>query len=306
MTRKALLVGINYTGTSHALRGCINDVNNMQTMLRSIYRFTQIETLLEKQATTKNILSSLYNMVTTAESGDHVLFHFSGHGSQVRDDNGDEADGLDEIICPIDLNWRDRIIRDDDLKKIFDLAKEGVEITVILDCCHSGDGIDQPNKYSPVTNTIRKIFKPKLSSRYLAPPAHLAVRSFSRSIKRPVENNSVLISGCRSYQTSADARINGQFCGACTYAIITTLQHNQWNMTHKDLTDDINNMLSRMGFTQRPELSGPERRLNDKFLNGSNVVTRSIVPRSLSFVEPGSILHRGLKLIEKLLSYFTK
>ena len=104
MKREALLVGINdYYGVND-LQGCINDVTNVRSILKTFFGFenTDIRVLTDSRATKQNILSRLEKMVRNAVSGDYLIFHFSGHGSQIRDREGDElADHMDELICPM-------------------------------------------------------------------------------------------------------------------------------------------------------------------------------------------------------------
>ena len=101
MARKALLVGINdYQGVSD-LRGCVNDVLDMHFSLRSLFGFKteEIRTLTNDRATKDHITHRLRWLTEGAKSGDYLVFHFSGHGSQIRDRNRDElVDHLDEII----------------------------------------------------------------------------------------------------------------------------------------------------------------------------------------------------------------
>ena len=111
MANRALLVGINdYQGISD-LRGCINDVTNMRDILKTHLGFTNkdIRVLVDRRATRANILKRLRWMVDGAKPGDFLVFHFSGHGSQIRDRDGDELqDQMDELICPWDMNWDSR------------------------------------------------------------------------------------------------------------------------------------------------------------------------------------------------------
>ena len=65
-----------------------------------------IVTLLDLAATKKAIEAAISKLVRNGRRGDVLLVHCSGHGSNVPDDNGDEADGRDEILCPTDLDWR--------------------------------------------------------------------------------------------------------------------------------------------------------------------------------------------------------
>src|SRR4051812_39899245 len=84
-TRRALLIGINaYTGDEfvHALRGCVNDVLEMQSVLQSLYAFEHVRVLVDEQATRQNILDALDALVEETGTDDIVMIQYSGHGSQ--------------------------------------------------------------------------------------------------------------------------------------------------------------------------------------------------------------------------------
>jgi hypothetical protein len=103
MARKALLVGINDYQSVSDLRGCVNDVLDMHFTLRSLFGFEtpEIRVLTDSRATKDYIVQRLKWLVDGAQAGDFLVFHFSGHGSQIRDRDHDELeDQLDELICP--------------------------------------------------------------------------------------------------------------------------------------------------------------------------------------------------------------
>ena len=282
--KKAVIVGINYPGTSHELRGCINDATAMRMMLKEHFGFTEpknVRMLTDASATTANILERMEWLVEDAQPGDVLFFHYSGHGSQMVSTNYDddnEPDNYDEIICPIDLNWRDKVIRDDDFKRIFDKLPEGVNLTVILDCCHSGSGMDQEHQYQPLGPAeARSLGQPYGSpnrNRFIPMPSDIANRGIGldltpkpRSVQsRDIDKTGLLISGCQSNQTSADAWIDSKFMGAATFFIIDTLKRNKYSMTYKELVDEVNNVLRDRGYTQRPELNGSMKLFGDGFL----------------------------------------
>jgi len=270
MTKKALLVGINYPGTSHALNGCVNDVRSMNSILTKHYGFTNPKNtrmLVDASATTKNILSRLEWLVNGAKAGDVLYFHYSGHGSQMVDtdyDKQDEPDGLDEIICPIDLNWRDKVIKDDDFKRIFSKLPNKVNLTVVLDCCHSGTGIRGGLK-----NPFLEQCSPN-KDRVLPMPADIESRGNGLELEpkpRKLQKEvGLLISGCKSNQTSADAWIHNKYMGACTYYLIDTLQRNKYKTTYSYLVSALNRKMIKYKYSQRPELNGPKELFNHGFL----------------------------------------
>lgn len=143
MANKALIVGINSYANA-PLRGCVNDAEAMYRLLTDQYGFVgdDVRVLCDGRATTAAIKHRLAWLVEGAKPGDHLVFHFSGHGSQVRDRGPlDElADHKDEILCPVDLDWREKVVTDDDLAAYFRRVPKGAHLNVVLDCCHSGSG----------------------------------------------------------------------------------------------------------------------------------------------------------------------
>ncbi|MBD2388301.1 caspase family protein [Cylindrospermum sp. FACHB-282] len=148
----ALLVGINeYSGTIPALRGCVNDVLLQKELL--IHRFgfkpENILTLTDQQATRENILTKFEtHLIAQAKPGDVVVFHFSGHGSQVVDPDRDSPDGLNSTLVPIDSGLpigypvTGGPVQDIMGHTLFLLmyALKTDNVTVVLDSCHSGGG----------------------------------------------------------------------------------------------------------------------------------------------------------------------
>ena len=187
MAKRALLVGINrYKIPGADLRGCLNDVKNMKYGLTRDYGFADkdIRALTDLQATKKAMQSEITQLIGRARAGDVLLFHYSGHGANVPDRSGDEADAGDEIRCPPDLDWKDPLL-DYWLRVEFARLPAGVNFIVIMDCCHSG------------TNT-RAIQPPdaKRLERYL--PCPLDLLAAGRSCVEPPGAGPLSTSPCRS------------------------------------------------------------------------------------------------------------
>jgi metacaspase-1 len=135
--KKALIVGINAYPQS-PLQGCVNDAHDYETTL--IAKGFTIAILLDSMATKAAIISGLQWLVSGAITGDVLAFCYSGHGTKVPDTNGDEAEGFDEGLCPVDyfVNPAQRTIIDDELKAIFSTVPAGVTLEPFLDSCYSG------------------------------------------------------------------------------------------------------------------------------------------------------------------------
>jgi len=263
MARKALLVGINdYRGIGD-LRGCINDVTNMRDILRNYLGFnnTEIRVATDGRATKAGILSRLDWLVKGAKTGDYLIFQYSGHGSQIRDRDGDELeDGMDELICPQDFDWDGKYITDDDLHDRFAALPKGVQLEVFLDSCHSGTGLrdadlGRPADMGPVNASC---------PRYLPPPIDIVcrhegeeeglkqVKLFDSVRGDPVHH--ILWAGCRSDQTSADAYIDGTYNGAFTYYFCYHMRRSNGQLSRSELLSRVRASLRHGGYSQVPQL----------------------------------------------------
>ncbi|KAG0079488.1 Ca(2+)-dependent cysteine protease [Linnemannia elongata] len=145
--KKALLIGINYFGDPNQLLGCINDTRDVFGFLNGYYGFRYQDTIMltddqiyeDKRPTAANIRYWMKWLVKDAEPQDSLFFHYAV---------GDETDGYDEIIYPCDY-LRTGIISDDEMYDL--LVKElpaGVQLTALVDACHSGTMLDLPYVYN--------------------------------------------------------------------------------------------------------------------------------------------------------------
>ena len=136
MTKRALCIGINdYPGTGSDLSGCVNDAKDWAGMLTG--RGFEVTTMLDKDATKAKMAGAMTELVRGAGYGDLAVITYSGHGTWVPDQDGDEADQRDEALCPYDIN-RGNFLVDDELYDIFQQRQRGARIVFISDSCHSG------------------------------------------------------------------------------------------------------------------------------------------------------------------------
>lgn len=236
--KAALLVGINYTGTSSALQGCENDVKVIREYLitKRGYNADNIVTLTEdtsRKATGVNIIHALGVLITKAHKDglQEIFIHYSGHGSYSRDLSKDETDGRDETIVPLDYNTGG-MITDDQLHEFMELAPEKCNIIALFDCCHSGTILD-------------------LRWRYEGEIGRMDGRNFLENPNSKVVANVVMLSGCRDDQTSADAMIKGKWSGAMTCSFLDSIDRSS---TWEELAVNMRTYLRTNKYTQLPRL----------------------------------------------------
>jgi len=258
MTKRALLVGVNdYQMANADLRGCVSDVFDMGAVLAEYCGFgaADIRLLVNNRATKENIRSRLEWLVKDAGKGDVLVFQYSGHGSQIVDRDGDElVDHKDEILCPHDMDWDGTYIVDDTLNELFEPAgKRGANLTVILDCCHSGTG-----------TRAFELGKPEISERFLVPPADIAwrARGLTGSAKTigidPDKQRNILLAGCKADQTSAESVLGGVYRGAFTWCLTRTIREAKGELTYRELMEKAGSLVNQYyNFTQIPQLEGP-------------------------------------------------
>lgn len=87
---------------------------------------------------------ALFWLVQGCQPGDSLVFHYSGHGSRQRNYTGDEVDGYDETLCPLDFETQGMIVDDEINAAIVRPLPRGVKLHAIVDSCHSGTVLDLP------------------------------------------------------------------------------------------------------------------------------------------------------------------
>ncbi|KAI3399721.1 hypothetical protein diail_5788 [Diaporthe ilicicola] len=162
MTRKkALLIGINYTGTENALNGCHNDVNNVREFLVNDRGFSDESKDMVIMTDTpdnegtpfwpsgENILAAFKWLTSYNQDGDIVWLSYSGHGGQVKDEDDGRPTGFDDTICPVDFTEHGQMSSEILHRKIVSPMNPRARLTIVFDCCHSGSACELPFVFRP-------------------------------------------------------------------------------------------------------------------------------------------------------------
>ena len=254
-TRRALTIGIN-AYPSQPLSGCVADARSAGAALAQLG--FDVRSLYDEAATRRGIEVAIDGLLAESQSGDTVVIHYAGHGTQLPDLNQDEGDGFDEAWVPIDYMSGEFFI-DDDQGALFDRYRAaGIELVLFTDCCHSG------------TNTraafARNAPQTRANSRYLAPPPD-AVRRFRElrggttqvAAASPAQPDAlgweIHYSACRDTQSAYEHDGHGDFTRA-----LTTLLGDAANrdVSYQELATRLasqfaNNAVQSPGFRAQPQ-----------------------------------------------------
>lgn len=265
---QCLLIGINYRGSSAQLSGCINDVQNVREYLRKTRETVDMLMLTDdtRYKPTRSVMLAAMdflvdNILKQPEGKREFHFHYSGHGSQVRDvdehpptmQNGQltmqrpedaamyrrpEEDGLDETMVPIDYLRAGQITDDTFYNRlVVPLRGTGARGVVFLDMCHSGSALDLPYSWNLDGDQAE-------------------LQSDGKFHTNEDDARIVMISGCRDSQTSSDVTSNGRSYGAFTESLLKILQGpTAGTLTWRQLMHALREEDKLKNFTQLPVLS---------------------------------------------------
>jgi hypothetical protein len=270
--RWALIVGVNeYRYLPHArLYGCVNDARAMERVLADLFEFPRenVTLLLDQQATRDAILGAMRRLADQVKRDDVVVFHFSGHGSQMTDREGDEPDGMDETILPHDTGRGDRENRDITDDEIYDwlleLTAQTPYVTLVFDCCHSGTISRDAELHSSMVREVEPDYRPIDE---LPPSPIRRRRDFKESIGAkgtsgwlaPSERY-VLIAACENEQKANEVVLRGSSQGALTYHLVQELRQSPAGTTYRELLDPVAQRIRKDYRNQVPQLEGARDR----------------------------------------------
>lgn len=241
----SLHIGLNsvnpakYSGWSGPLSACESDANDMEAIAKA-GGFSKITKLLTSKATRAAVINTLNSYASQMKAGDFLFVSYSGHGGQVPDYSGEEADNKDETWCLYDGQ-----LIDDELKIQWQKFVKGVRIFILSDSCHSGtvsrDALVRDAKSSGLG-------VPRAMPAAIALKTYRDNKGFYDNIIAGINNSGVqniqmndinpsvrLISGCQDNQLSYDGTFNGLFTGN----LLKAWNNGAFNGNYSDLYSKI-------------------------------------------------------------------
>lgn len=274
--KRALLIGINKYQAVPKLQGSLNDIETMRQVLITRWGFPEgnIRLLADEQATREGMLAALNRFVKDTGSQDTVYIHYSGHGSQVQDLNGDEQDDhLDETLVPQDGRTGSvPDITDDELDAIF-AQLPTKNAFIVLDSCHSG------------TATRSVVFRTR------SIPQDTRVEIYRNVVGTDVRTRGniqllpakyVLMTGAAPHQEALDGPVNGRFHGFFSYALSKSLSASSSTASPREIFRGIETELKRIqthfgrSSMPEPQLEAPPELLEKPLLGSASNPTQPI------------------------------
>lgn len=314
----ALLVGIDrYLDPVPPLFGCVNDINAVESYLKGRVARDSFQlhllALRDEQATREAVIAGFRQHLSQARAGDLALFYYTGHGSQEPAPPEFwhlEPDRLDETLVCWDSrqenNWD---LADKELSKLIaEVAAGGPQVTIVLDCCHSGSGTrvakleQRAVRRAPVDQRRRPL------DTFIFTPAELGAPQTSRSaetkksksarVELP-EGRHLLLAACRDNQEAKEYYADGKSRGAFSYFLLNALHHAAPNLTARDLMKWTTALVRASVIDQMPQLEASEMEdLDRPFLGGAIAAQPSYFTvtrdEDLGWVMDGGAVH-GIK-----------
>ncbi|GAB3245544.1 caspase family protein [Chitinimonas naiadis] len=257
MSKRAICIGINdYPGTQNDLSGCVNDANDWASELGT--RGFGVTKLLDSNASKAALVGAIGDVIGNAARNDTVVITYSGHGTWVPDQNGDETDGRDEALCPWDIG-SGQVLLDDEIQRLFSLRAPGVRVLLISDSCHSGS-VTRGDDSDLAPGLPRARFLPpqvwmKLAPSALKPHAALQPPPLAGGLTRI--GGDLLLAGCTDTQYSWDTQFGGKANGAFTYYALKALKTLPAGASYEDWFKQISpRYLPTNRLPQNPQLFG--------------------------------------------------
>lgn len=229
--KRAFMVGISHYDTSltgyqwNNING-VEDINLLEPILKK--QGFDLSTIKDEQATYQNITTQLSTFINKTKKGDIVYLHFSTHGQPVEDLNGDEEDGWDEAIIPIDaykiykkgVYEGKKHLLDDQLntyiKKLRTKIGPSGFLYVVIDACHAGTSSranDETVRGTKVGFTYNnKVFKPSVQKK-----SHYKVEASAKM------SHVMFLEACRPDQVNMEIKVKDRRYGPLSYNISQAL-----------------------------------------------------------------------------------
>ena len=275
-TKRALVVAIgNYPASGHWPQ--ISSLNDVPLVTKALqkqrFAMENIEVITDEKATKAGITKALDGLIGRSQAGDIVFIHFSSHGQQIEDDNGDETDGLDECIVPFDAVFSpnksefkklaDGYFRDDLFGEKVTLLRNKLgkngDLLVILDACHSASGTRGGTNSKVRGGQVAMVSEDFDPSKFSKTDTAGVFKDNNSAKLEENASSCVIISGAQAKELNHEYDDNGVPVGSLSYAVsrtLVSLDSINEKLTYRNLFARVINEMRSIAPDQKPALEG--------------------------------------------------
>lgn len=273
--KHALIIGINEYANyepQYQLRGCVNDAKLMKRVLVDHFKFQEsnIIELHNAAASQQAILGAMELLIERVMQDDVVVFHFSGHGGQLKTSDTDEGSGMSSTICTADSGYMDPFPNLDIIDNVINewlvrLTSKTRNVSLTFDCCHSGtmtrDAIGAQSRGVPADTRSLAAMGIDIST---LPPPRETKKDKKTSGWLTLTDKYVVMSGCRDDEESYEFALEGGEepvrNGALTHFLTTSLLNAKPGSTYRDMFELTRHSVNTKFKNQHPQIEGAQDR----------------------------------------------
>lgn len=293
--KRALIIAVgdyDYATTKWRPISSAQDVPLIKTaLIAQGFKDSDIKLLQDKNADKAGIVKAFEALAASTKPGDVVFVHFSGHGQQIEDDNGDEIDGFDEALIPVnarqffrkDVYEGENHLRDDEfgtyLNNIREKAGANGNVMVVVDACHSGTSTRGEAKTRGTSEVfVSPDFKPSGNS--------TASDKYGLYIEKPNMAPMACFYGASAHQLNYEYKVNDTtYVGSLSYAFSKAFSEATPSTTYKGLFDRIRVEMATIAPNQIPQAEGTL----DQFILGGKIVGAPDYATLLSYFDDKNV-----------------
>lgn len=245
----ALCIGNNAFVGQPPLHGCINDAHEWKRVFEAVGFTARVA----GDCTADQMRDEIRKVTSAARPGDVIALQISSHGTQVRDQDGDEmrddlrADMYDEALIGIDAD-RGGVIVDDEWEQLL-AVPDGVRLVRFHDFCSSGRSSRMASpagrrvRFAPLTHAQEGAAIQRMASR--------GVKAGSRSASYDEQLSNLTFVACEPDKYAYESNGMGDFTRSATRLLAGAGQ----NMTAQQIIEAIQSDM--VAANQKPDLEGP-------------------------------------------------
>jgi len=264
--KRALVIAVgdyNYATTRWRPISSAQDVPLIKNaLLTQGFKEADIRLLQDKDADKAGIVKAFDDLAANTNPGDVVFVHFSGHGQQIEDNDGDEIDGFDEALIPVnarqffkkDVYEGENHLRDDEFGKLLNTVREKAgpkgNVMVVVDACHSGTSTRGENN----TRGTSEVFA---SPGYKPADNKAAPENYGVYTEDDKLAPMACFYGASAHQLNYEYKVNDStYVGSLSYAFSKAFGESTPLTTYKGLFDRIRVIMASVAPNQAPQAEG--------------------------------------------------